>query len=153
MSLSVKSVKGVTHIKWTGEMAKGAMTAEWRISPEMDQKEVLDVLLRACSFLATQMGVISQDIKSLETATTSRAPAGGTSGANAEPAGATPPPSPEPYATNVARVPMMPPTSLSDRPNGGPPTNQEFWSGMPTTVPQELTASPMGWEMIPEGED
>ncbi len=151
MSLSVRSAKGAVLIKWTGEMAKGEMTAEWRISPTMSQEEVLDVLVRATDFLASQMGVISQEISALSAATAgTEAPAGGTAAPSVNPGSAS---HSEPQSSNIARVPMMPPTSLPDAPAGGAPTNQNFWSGMPTTVPGELTASPMGWEMIPPGED
>lgn len=155
MSLSVKSVKGTVHIKWTGEMVKGEMTAEWKISPSMSQEEVLGVLVNATNFLTSQMHTISRDIKGLEAspAAPPRSPgAPDTRSATTD----TPTTADRAFsdpATSVARVPMMPPASLPDAPAGGAPTNQSFWSGMPTTVPQELTASPMGWEMIPPGED
>ncbi len=157
MTLSVKSQKGTVLIKWTGEMAKGEMTAEWRISPTMSQEEVLDVLVRATNFLASQMGSISQELDSVIAASTAPAFAKdtGTTTPTTSPGTASGDPiaPSEPQNSNVARVPMMPPASLSDAPAGGAPTNQSFWSGMPTTVPGEMTASPMGWEMIPPGED
>jgi hypothetical protein len=144
MALSLKTVKGVVHLMWSTP----AMEAQWKIRPNMSEKEILETLERVIQFVRTQNGEIAALAAEIRgtSAPVSVSPA---EQATATTAGASPTP------PAGSRVPMMPPASLSDTPAGGPPPRDGFsWDQFPTTVVPEHLASATGggWEMIPPGE-
>jgi hypothetical protein len=144
MPLKVSTRNKTVIITW--ENPDQSQSAEFRIRPTMTEEEMLEVLVKATTFIAKQMGEISSQIAELELEIT-----GTTPGPSAPATTALQAPAPvQPADPSAPRIPMMPPVSLSDQPAGGPPVSTFGWSDMPTMhVPPELASS---WEMIPPGE-
>lgn len=158
MPLRVSSNNKGTWITW--ETPDESLSATFRIKPEMSEEEILKTLVKAVIFIGNQMGIMATEIAELELAIMGSVPGTpstmttttGTTLSTARPASAAT--GSAPVDPNAQRVPMMPPASLSDLPNGGVPITTFGWGSMPTTsVPAELAAPEAGgWEMIPPGE-
>lgn len=154
MPLKVSSNTKGTWITW--ETPDESLSATFRIKPEMSEEEILKTLVKAVIFIGNQMGIMAAEIAELELAIMgSTAPTAATATASettpARTAGSAAAP---PGLSTAQRVPMMPPASLSDLPNGGVPITTFGWGSMPTrSVPAELAAPEAGgWEMIPPEE-
>lgn len=155
MPLKVSTRNKTVIITW--ENPDQSQSAEFRIRPTMTEEEMLEVLVKATTFIAKQMGEISSQIEELELeikGAVSGSDAGAAPDGFALQTASVPSVKQDSAATapdpNAPRIPMMPPVSLSDQPAGGPPVSTFGWSDMPTMhVPPELAQS---WEMIPPGE-
>lgn len=154
MPLKVTSNSSGLWITWT--TPDEGMSATFRIRTSMDDEEILKQLMKATTFISSQMGMLQTEIDLLEAEIRGSAPTAATAtktpGASpvrtVESAPAT---APDP---NAPRIPMMSPASLSDAPAGGAPVETFGWSSYPTTTVPGHLADPKngGWEMIPEGE-
>lgn len=141
MPLKVSSNAKGTWITW--EAIDESQTSTWRIKTEMTDPEMLAVLVKAATFIGKELNLMTLEIAELEAAIRGTAPAGQSTQPTSTPAASAPP--------GALQIPMMPPASLSDLPNGGPPVQTFGWASMPTTtVPAELAQD---WEMIQPGEE
>lgn len=143
MPLKVSSNNKGVWITW--ESPDESQSATFRIKPEMDEAEMLAMLVKATTFIAKQMGEISQQIAELEMELL-----GGTT---PSPASSVKPAS-IPTPPGAPRIQMMSPASLSDAPAGGAPVHFGWGETPPRAsggpqVPGHLAGE---WELIPPGE-
>lgn len=158
MTLKVSSNSTGVWITW--EMPDESMSATFRIKTKSSDQEILKTLVKATTFIASQMNLVDQEIAELESAIRGSGASGtfgpttdSTSSAHQTQA-ATQGASSTPSVPSGERI-VMTPAALSDRPSDGGPVSPNFgWSSMPTTsVPKNLTTEQGGgWEMIPPGE-
>lgn len=144
MSLTMKSVKGVLTLTWESP----TMEASWKIPKDSPEETIIDTLDRVVRFVKMQRGEPIGPNWPLTTPALDIRPATTDSSSTAQQgSGAMSPGSPQ----SGNRIQMMPPTSLSDRPSdGGPTQDANAWQSLPTTtVPASLQGT---WEIMPPEE-
>lgn len=147
MPLSFRNMKTDLIIAWESE--DKTRTATFKVPKDAPEEEQVAAMQRALNYLMMQTGVMLTVARTPQPVPEDASPMAGMTPITPL---TTPDPGP---STDVPRVPMMPPASLSDLPAGGPPPVSTFgWASMPTTsVPAELAAPQAGgWEMIPPEE-
>jgi len=145
MPIKFTNTAKALKIEWTTE--DGSETASFSVPKQVPETDQVKALLKAVGFLGARTGVVPTLVSGAPPAQRATPESAMSTMSTA--------PTPDPGPPTGARVQMMPPASLSDRPAGGtPPSNVQFWESMPTIqVPGELAGGPMGWEMMPEGDD